>query len=266
MLFSLIISCLADISLLYILSYKKQYILYLFYDAGKVYMYLFNVMMNMIHYTNNYNTLSLTTATSQIDIYRDAAGHREIIIEDAVHLDYVAVVWSGQIDISCKLMHPHASADVRVICIGQSGSVIQSSVTVSLEASHTSADVYLLSLLADRADVTVHGNVNIASDIIQASGHLVEENIILGEKISVKTLPMLDVQSNDVRASHGCKIERIDPKRLFYMQSRGLDQQQSQGLILDGYINNFFASLQGKDNVDSESLAQEMKNALTQES
>ena len=43
---------------------------------------------------------------------------------------------------------------------------------------------------------------------------------------------MLDVQSNDVSASHGARIEKIDAKKLFYAQSRGLDEAQAKGLII----------------------------------
>lgn len=174
----------------------------------------------MIQNTNTYDTLTISTPTYHLDNYRDAKGVREIYLDAPVHLVYVAVVWSGQIDISCHLLHPHASADIRVIYIGKHDVQTQSTVTAYLEADHTRADVYMLSLLADESDIAVHGNVTINPRIVQAEGYLVEENIIIGERIKVKTLPMLDVRSNDVRASHGCKIERIDPKRLFYMQSR----------------------------------------------
>ncbi|NOZ45140.1 MAG: SufD family Fe-S cluster assembly protein [bacterium] len=34
-----------------------------------------------------------------------------------------------------------------------------------------------------------------------------EENIILGPHIHIKTLPILDIHSNDVQASHGAKIQ-----------------------------------------------------------
>jgi Fe-S cluster assembly protein SufD len=59
-----------------------------------------------------------------------------------------------------------------------------------------------------------------------------EENILLGDKLKIKTLPMLDVRSNDVKASHGARIEKLDPQRLFYLQSRGLDDTQAKNLII----------------------------------
>ncbi|MBP6256602.1 SufD family Fe-S cluster assembly protein [Patescibacteria group bacterium] len=57
---------------------------------------------------------------------------------------------------------------------------------------------------------------------------------------------MLNVQSNDVTASHGARIEKIDAKKLFYAQSRGLDESQAKGLIIGGYFDVLFNSVESK--------------------
>jgi Fe-S cluster assembly scaffold protein SufB len=54
---------------------------------------------------------------------------------------------------------------------------------------------------------------------------------------------MLDVHSNDVSASHGCKIERLDDKKLFYAMSRGLTREQSVALFVDAYIGRLFGDI-----------------------
>lgn len=53
-----------------------------------------------------------------------------------------------------------------------------------------------------------------------ASGRLLEQTIVLGKDVVVKTLPQLTVASHDVRASHGAKIDLLDPQKLFYMMTR----------------------------------------------
>jgi Fe-S cluster assembly scaffold protein SufB len=71
----------------------------------------------------------------------------------------------------------------------------------------------------------------------------------LWENIKIRTAPILDVRSSDVSASHGCRVEKLDPKRLFYMQSRWLTQPQSQALILDGYLNSLFEGFEDSNNL-----------------
>lgn len=146
---------------------------------------------------------------------------------------------------------------IKVLCLGQGGQSIHSNIVTSLIESHATAEVYILSLLTNNADVNVHGNITLAPNVAKVSGHLSEENLILGDKVRLRTAPILDVRSSDVSASHGCKIERLDPKRLFYMQSRGLDQGEAQSLILDGYLNTMFDGFDG-----NEALIQEIKTLL----
>lgn len=151
-----------------------------------------------------------------------------MILRDNAHIN---------INIDGKL---NSQSTIKVLCLGQEGYQITSNITTSLTENNAQADVYILSLLKNKSDLNVHGSIILAPDVAKVSGHLSEENLILGDKVKIRTAPILDVRSSDVSASHGCKIERLDPKRLFYMQSRGLSQIESQSLILDGYLNNLF--------------------------
>ena len=62
----------------------------------------------------------------------------------------------------------------------------------------------------------------------------------MGENIQIKTLPMLDVRSSDVSASHGCRIQKLDEKKLFYLMSRGLSRQESERLMIEGVVASVF--------------------------
>ncbi|MDP2670742.1 MAG: SufD family Fe-S cluster assembly protein [bacterium] len=106
--------------------------------------------------------------------------------------------------------------------------------------SHTETNVHIISFLTDTTQAQIDGKVMVAPGIIKASGHLLEENIILGGKVKIQTLPMLDVRSNDVQASHGARIEKLDKKKLFYLQSRGLSDRAAKQLLISGYFETIF--------------------------
>lgn len=115
---------------------------------------------------------------------------------------------------------------------------IQSNIdfAVSLKASYTKADVYALSLLGNNAKASVNGGVIIDQNIIQAEWYLAEENLLLGEKIQIKTLPMLDVRSNDVKASHWATISRLDEHKLFYLTAKWLPKSTAEQLMIQSYV------------------------------
>ena len=162
--------------------------------------------------------------------------HHTFVVEENAELHALFVVDNSTCGIDIQCVWPHSKASVTCIFLSKDGEKSTAKVFGNLKADHSAAELYLLSFLGEKADVQVDGGVNIAPDIKQASGHLLEENIVLGKKIKVKTLPMLDVRSSDVSASHGAKIDRLDESKLFYMMAKGLDQKQAQKLIVEWYI------------------------------
>lgn len=80
---------------------------------------------------------------------------------------------------------------------------------------------------------------------------LLEENIILWTQASIKTLPMLDVHANEVTAAHGARIEKLDNKKIFYLKSRGLDDQQATEMMIGWYIESIFADAEQSDDVEA---------------
>ncbi len=183
----------------------------------------------------------ITTDTSLIEVFDNHSENKTISVSEWISFNYLVILQDdAQIDFDISCDGKNSKATIKFLCIGQDKHKIVSNIITTLKANNAQADVYMLSLLKDWSDLHVHGNIVLAPDVAKVSWHLLEENIILGEKIKIRTAPILDVRSSDVSASHWCRVERLDPKRLFYMQSRGLTQSESQSLILDGYLNAMF--------------------------
>lgn len=60
--------------------------------------------------------------------------------------------------------------------------------------------------------------------------------LTFGELDSVKILPILLIDENDVKASHSCAIGTMNELQRFYLQSRGLSESQISELITTGYV------------------------------
>lgn len=199
----------------------------------------------------------ISSTQRRVEVITDTQPKQILTIGPEVKFHYLVILRDdAQMDIQIYGQE-HSQAYITVLCLGQAGHHIQSTVVTSLEGLQAEANVSLISLLTDGADVALHGNITLAPNVEKVSWHLTEENLILWERVKLRTAPILDVRSSDVSASHGCKVERLDPKRLFYMQSRGLDQSMAQSLVLDGYLNTIFEWYDGY-----ESLIADIKQTL----
>ena len=66
-----------------------------------------------------------------------------------------------------------------------------------------------------------------------------------------RVLPVLNIDENDVEASHSLASGTIDEEILFYMNSRGMDKKDALNLILRSYLmpgdDNYGSFEQGKE-------------------
>ncbi len=85
--------------------------------------------------------------------------------------------------------------------------------------------------------------LNIATDGIIFKGakgtDLKQKNkgLILDEKSVIAASPWLEINEHDCLASHGASIGAIDDDELYYLMSRGLTREQSEKLIVGGFMN-----------------------------
>ncbi|MBP7841354.1 SufD family Fe-S cluster assembly protein [Patescibacteria group bacterium] len=49
---------------------------------------------------------------------------------------------------------------------------------------------------------------------------MLQENLLLGKQLTLKSKPQLDVHSHDVSASHGARFESFDANKIFYMTAK----------------------------------------------
>ncbi len=60
--------------------------------------------------------------------------------------------------------------------------------------------------------------------------------IVFDEKCRGKASPVLNISENDVEASHGAAVGKLNEMHLFYLMSRGLSKEEAKRLITLGYL------------------------------
>ena len=50
--------------------------------------------------------------------------------------------------------------------------------------------------------------------------------------------PYLEIETDEVRASHGSSVGMIDKKILFYLESRGVERARAEHMALSGFFRN----------------------------
>jgi hypothetical protein len=87
-------------------------------------------------------------------------------------------------------------------------------------------------IVSDKGRAVFNGLINVAQHAIKTDGQMTNNNLLLGRLAEVDTKPQLEIYADDVKCSHGATVGRIDDEQLFYLRSRGIDQQAAQQMIL----------------------------------
>ena len=56
-------------------------------------------------------------------------------------------------------------------------------------------------------------------------------NLLLSDNAFAHTRPQLEIDNDDVKASHGSTVGQLDPDALFYLESRGLSSSTARAML-----------------------------------
>jgi Fe-S cluster assembly protein SufD len=102
---------------------------------------------------------------------------------------------------------------------------------------HTSCTTKIKGVLADKSKANYVGKIIIAKPAQQTSSFLEHAVLVNGEETTNNSQPILEIEADDVKASHGSTTGRVDASQVYYLMSRGLSQKESQKLIVEGFFD-----------------------------
>ncbi len=63
------------------------------------------------------------------------------------------------------------------------------------------------------------------------------KGLLCSERAEINARPELFILADDVKAAHGCAIGGLDEEALFYLRSRGLDEQEAKDLLAHAFVD-----------------------------
>jgi len=87
-------------------------------------------------------------------------------------------------------------------------------------------------------------------------------NILLSARAEIDTKPELEIYADEVIASHGATVGQLDELAVFYMRSRGLNEQEARQLLTTAFCRSVSDKL--SDPVLSDIISQRMMDVMPQ--
>ena len=91
-------------------------------------------------------------------------------------------------------------------------------------------------VVGDSARAIFNGRIFIARNAPKTDAHLQNKNIAISDNASIYTKPELEIYADDVACSHGATSGQLDEQQVFYLRTRGISDEKSRELILEGFL------------------------------
>lgn len=105
---------------------------------------------------------------------------------------------------------------------------------------YTNGDLLLHGALKEGGRSVFTGLIKIDETGQQTNSYLKNENLMLDDKSRADSIPSLEIDANDVRASHGATIGKIVEEYVFYLMSRGIPRNTAVRMVVEGFFYKVF--------------------------
>jgi Fe-S cluster assembly protein SufD len=97
---------------------------------------------------------------------------------------------------------------------------------------HCGSRQFYNGILDQRAHGVFHGRIIVHNAGQKTDAKQTNRNLLLSDEAQIDTKPQLEIYADDVKCTHGATIGQIDETALFYLRSRGIDEQGARRLLL----------------------------------
>lgn len=134
------------------------------------------------------------------------------------------------------MMGPRAHGEILSIAFAGSGQHQDAGAKVVHAAADTTSKIVSKSISKDGGRSSYRGLLKVAPGARHSSSSVVCDALLLDDASRSDTYPYIEIEENDVKVGHEASVSRIGEEQLFYLQSRGISEEEAATMIVGGFI------------------------------
>ena len=103
-------------------------------------------------------------------------------------------------------------------------------------APNTSSVITSKSISKAGGRTSYRGLLKVAKGAYNSKSNVVCDALVLDPESATDTYPYIEIEENDVSIGHEASVTKVSEEQLFYLMSRGIDEDQAAGMIVSGFI------------------------------
>ena len=140
--------------------------------------------------------------------------------------------------VEASLVGPGADAELKALYFASGDQFFDFHTLQDHQVGNTRSDLLFKGALAGVSRTVYAGLIKIEKHAARSDAYQANRNLVLSDKAKATSIPMLEIDNNDVRCTHGATVGPVDPEHLFYLESRGIPEPTAKRMLIQGFFGD----------------------------
>jgi len=160
---------------------------------------------------------------------------KEKALFDALFIFTETTTFNARIDLSGK----ESSCNINALYALNDDKKASFTATVEHGNVSTSSKQTVKGVAAGRSSFSFYGIVDVKEHSVKTDAEQLHMGLLLSDDAKITASPQLMIRNDDVKCSHGSAVGDLDKNQMFYLKSRGIDEDDAKKIL----IRAFFADI-----------------------
>jgi Fe-S cluster assembly protein SufD len=174
-------------------------------------------------------------------------GHvRPCLGPDSTYKSVIYETGSGlmRLDLEVLIEGEGAFADLKGLYVTTGKQHLDNLVSIDHAQPHGKSRLYFKGILDDKSRAVFGGTVYVRPGADKTDAYQEDKNMLLSDQAEADSKPSLEIYADDVKCGHGATAGAVAEDAIFYLRSRGLDEQTASRLLIKGFASEILDSVE----------------------
>lgn len=163
---------------------------------------------------------------------------KKYVIDQATTYILFLCNYSGSLEI--EIIAQHAQVYIFGLFIGKNKDDFQLKTIQHHRVGENFSNLLIKGVFFDQSRFIYEGLIRIDKNAQKTHAYQKNQNLIMSKNCFVDSRPFLEILANDVFCTHGSTTGQLNKEQLYYLQTRGLAIQQTEKILISGFIQDLF--------------------------
>ena len=137
-----------------------------------------------------------------------------------------------------------SNSDVRGAYVISRDQHVDNQVIVDHVVGHNDMNELYKGILDGHARSVFHGSIIVRPNAAKVNAMQVDKNLLLSNDAEADTKPAFWIYCDDVRCGHGAACGNLDEDAMFYLRSRGIEEEEARMMLIRAFVSEIVDAIQ----------------------